>query len=459
MKPYLPNQSLGLKTIIVCITLFSFSLSLGAKQAVIDDSDGDGLSDQYENKIGTEAYLSDTDGDGINDGVEVGKNLNQPLDTDGDKRINALDYDDDNDGLPSILESKVDTDKDGMEDYLDTDSDNDGIDDGIEAGMLNQDLNNDFIDDAFDADRVGATDKNGDGIDDNLKLPDHNNDGTPDYLDSAFSKKLEIKVVDKKQEKALKTDIASTDKKAKSASEVASEDEAKDNVSTKPEVKKIIINKYTDSDNDGLLDTQEKSLGTNPLKRDSDNDTVSDAIEIGLDINAPQDSDHDGIIDALDPDDDNDGVLTKFEDVNKDGSPINDDTDDDGVPDFLDANDDGDGKLTLEEGSTIDTDGDGILDYLDKNDGVKDSVKVVVKNEPIPDEPEVVVLYDGNAASLGEEETIIDSALTEETESIAEVVINEVIENNNLESKETKSIATDRTRGKKLASSWSWQLF
>jgi len=319
--------------------------SLQAKQA-LEDSDGDSLSDQYENKIGTEVYLADTDGDGIDDGVEVGANLDKPLDSDGDKRINALDYDDDNDGLPTILENQTkkysDVDGDGFTNYLDSDSDNDGILDGIEAGVLNKDENLDGIDDAFDLDHYGGVDKNGDGISDNFKLPDANKDGIADYLDAkaknsktrkkvmVASKKLN-KTKKKSNKKILtKKKVAETKLKTKKVEVVAP--------IPVPVKRKVVINRYTDSDNDGLLDNQEKILGTNPLKRDSDGDSVSDAIEIGMDINAPQDSDHDGIIDALDKDDDNDNVLTKLEDLNKDGSPINDDTDDDGVPNYLDGN-------------------------------------------------------------------------------------------------------------------------
>ena len=156
-----------------------------AAQSSKNDSDGDGLKDSYELKIGSESYLSDTDGDGVNDGDEIG-NLEKPLDTDNDGVIDVLDYDDDNDGLPTYLEGKKDSDKDGLLDYLDSDSDNDGIADGEEAGFLNQDKNLDGIDDAFDVSRDGAEDNNGDGIDDNVKLPDHNNDGKPDYLDANF---------------------------------------------------------------------------------------------------------------------------------------------------------------------------------------------------------------------------------------------------------------------------------
>jgi len=415
-----------------------------AKTTQFIDSDGDGLSDSYENKIGTEAFLSDTDGDGLDDAFEVGKNPDKPLNHDGDKLIDARDGDDDNDGLPTILESQADTDNDKIKNYLDPDSDNDGINDGLEAGMSGKDSDFDYIDDSFDADQLGDPDENGDGIADIVVLPDHNNDGVPDILDKAFqngapaiktpdvaklakvarkkapdaakSKTPEpalknvakntkkatpvsgIKRVQKPQQNALKTNRVSTKKestkKVLSKKVITRKVPTKDELIKTEEIEKITsvkLNKYTDADNDGLQDSLEKILGTNPKKRDSDGDKVSDAIEIGFDIKHPQDSDHDGIIDALDPDDDNDGVATADEDVNKDSSPINDDTDDDGVPNYLDANDDGDDKLTIVEGSIKDTDNDGILDYLDKQDGVKDKPRLAKKKE-LPKEPEVVVL-------------------------------------------------------------------
>jgi FKBP-type peptidyl-prolyl cis-trans isomerase len=48
-------------------------------------------------------------------------------------------------------------------------------------------------------------------------------------------------------------------------------------------------------------------------------------------------------------DHDNDGILSKDEDVNGDGDFISDDTDDDGIPNYLDNDDDGDGVLTKDE--------------------------------------------------------------------------------------------------------------
>jgi gliding motility-associated-like protein len=106
----------------------------------------------------------------------------------------------------------------------------------------------------------------------------------------------------------------------------------------------------TDSDGDGVIDSDEDINGNGDLTDD--------------------DTDGDGIPNYLDPDDDGDGVPTKDEDVNKDGDPTNDDTDGDGIPNHLDEDDDGDGKSTEEEG-TGDSDGDGTPDYLDTVDKVE----------------------------------------------------------------------------------------
>ncbi len=439
------SQAKSFSLILLIILCVPFSLN--AKQTVEQDSDGDGLSDKYEEQLGTETYLADTDGDGINDGDEVGKNLSSPRDSDGDKRIDALDYDDDNDGLPTILENKSskysDVDKDGLMNYLDSDSDNDGVPDGVEAGVLNQDKNLDGIDDAFDIEHHGGSDKNGDGISDNLKLPDFNKNGLADYLDNKVSKGLKTVAAKKTKKKILVINKKVNEKQ----------------IAKKTLPKKVTLNRYTDTDNDGLLDSQEIMLGTNPLKRDSDGDTVSDAIEIGMDINAPQDSDHDGKIDALDIDDDNDGVLTKMEDLNKDGSPINDDTDDDGIPNYLDNNDDGDDTLTIAESHYKDTDKDGILDYLDKNNTIKDTKIVaqkITEKQTTSDQPEIVVLFDGDAESLVEASKD-DVNEPEELSEIAENLIDNM-EKNLDRQQQTEGIETTR-KAKTTVAAWSWNLF
>lgn len=131
----------------------------------------------------------------------------------------------------------------------------------------------------------------------------------------------------------------------------------------------------SDNDGDGISNDDEAVLGTDPDSADSDGDGINDLYELGGDIAFPVDTDDDGIIDALDDDDDNDTILTIFEDYNG-GLPTNDDTDRDGIPDYLDADDDNDGLLTSQEqpavsgdpnnGNARDTDGDGRPDYLQR---------------------------------------------------------------------------------------------
>ena len=128
----------------------------------INDSDDDGLSDEYENGIGTDPFNPDTDGDTIPDGSETGTGIyvntedtgTSPLtdDTDDDGlqdddeilcRLSSpffggfcshpLDSDSDNDGLT-----------DGDEYYIhntnpiDFDSDDDGLLDGLELGISHE---------------------------------------------------------------------------------------------------------------------------------------------------------------------------------------------------------------------------------------------------------------------------------------------------------------------------------
>jgi FKBP-type peptidyl-prolyl cis-trans isomerase FkpA len=110
----------------------------------------------------------------------------------------------------------------------------------------------------------------------------------------------------------------------------------------------------SDHDNDGILTRYEDING------DGDLDAVND------------DTDGDGFPDYFDIDDEGDGVFTIDEDIDGDGDPRNDDSDNDGIPDYFDTDDDGDGILTIDEDidgdgdpTNDDTDGDGIPNYLD----------------------------------------------------------------------------------------------
>jgi len=114
-----------------------------------------------------------------------------------------------------------------------------------------------------------------------------------------------------------------------------------------------------DSDGDGLLDSTETQLGTDPMNPDTDGDGISDGIEAGV-----------GGTNPLDDDSDDDGITDGNEDANQNGlldsgesNPLDTDTDDDGI---TDGNEDADKDGVVDAGETSsvnpDSDGDGILD-------------------------------------------------------------------------------------------------
>ncbi|MFC1599088.1 PKD domain-containing protein [Patescibacteria group bacterium] len=91
-----------------------------------------------------------------------------------------------------------------------------------------------------------------------------------------------------------------------------------------------------DDDNDGVKDTNEPILGTDPFDPDTDNDNCLDGEDdFPLDSDECSDNDGDGIGDNQDDDDDNDGLLDRQED-DKGTDPNNPDTDNDGVIDSQD---------------------------------------------------------------------------------------------------------------------------
>ncbi len=114
-----------------------------------------------------------------------------------------------------------------------------------------------------------------------------------------------------------------------------------------------------DRDGDGLTDQVEAGLGTDPDDPDTDDDTLRDGLEV-------TDRDEDQVLDALDPDDDGDGLPTRTEltvDLDGDGA-FDTDVDADGVINAWDLDSDGDGYTDRSEG-TADGDGDGAPDFLD----------------------------------------------------------------------------------------------
>eukprot|EP01047_Picozoa_sp_COSAG01_P077982 COSAG01_NODE_14242_length_1478_cov_2.171139_1_plen_492_part_11 len=105
-----------------------------------------------------------------------------------------------------------------------------------------------------------------------------------------------------------------------------------------------------DADGDGIPDYRD--LDSPGSSRDSDSDGIPDVIEGGGDPDA------DGIPNYIDTDSDGDGILDSMEGVN--------DQDSDDIPNFLDTDSDADGLLDSTEGGG-DADGDALADFLDND--------------------------------------------------------------------------------------------
>lgn len=178
-------------TAIVAIAILA-SLAVVTTRGVIPvqaDSDGDGLLNEEEEKLGTDPQNPDTDNDGLTDGEEVEEYGTSPVefDTDSDGLgdgeevktygTNPKDKDTDNDGLDDGTEvmsygtdpTKNDTDSDGISDKDEIeryrtdpksrDTDGDGLTDGGElrrgTDPLSQDTDGDGVKDSVDIDPLG----------------------------------------------------------------------------------------------------------------------------------------------------------------------------------------------------------------------------------------------------------------------------------------------------------------
>ena len=111
------------------------------------------------------------------------------------------------------------------------------------------------------------------------------------------------------------------------------------------------------------------------LDDDDDNDGVADADDrFRLDAAESADNDHDGIGDNADTDDDNDGTADAQDAFPADSGETRD-TDSDGIGDNADTDDDNDGVVDaddafpLDPAESADSDGDGIGDNADDTDG------------------------------------------------------------------------------------------
>jgi len=105
-----------------------------------EDSDDDGLSDDYERALGTDPLSADTDRDGIEDGVEV-----QGVELAGTTwTSNPCSFDSNSDDLtdrdewaePEGMAADIDPDGDGIPNFWDEDNDNDDLPDGVDLSPM-----------------------------------------------------------------------------------------------------------------------------------------------------------------------------------------------------------------------------------------------------------------------------------------------------------------------------------
>lgn len=316
----------------------------------------------------------DDDGDGVTDEAGGIDNPGPPpnecisaVDTDGDGIIDALDLDDDNDGIPDVLE-RGDSDGDGIPDRKDLDSDGDGIPDSVEAGHATSNSGASVA----CTDNVGANglcDVVETGADSAVlayTLRDSDGDGVPDFRDRDSDG-------DGQTDAAEVADAGDVDGNGiydcpggvgRNGICDALETVA-DNGLIRYTLAGLAPERARDTDGDGRPDAYDL---------DSDDDGINDVLEAGG-VDANNDGKQDGV------DGDGDGLVATV-DPGEGGSPLGrPDTDGDGRVDARDLDSDNDGKLDVVEGGVgnVDADGNGVVDGADTDgDGIRDGADGLV---------------------------------------------------------------------------------
>ena len=354
-----------------------FKLTVTERMIADPDTDGDGIPDSKD---------PDIDGDGVNNSDEkaAGTDPYKP-DTDGDGTEDG-DEDTDGDGKPNKDESNPNEDKT-------TDKDGDGIPDIIDK----------------DDEDGPKGDKDGDGII-NAEDPDADGDG-----------------VSNDDEKEAGLDPLNPDTDGDGTND-GDEDTDGDGKKNKDE-SEVPEGKVEDKDGDGLGDTgvtdKDPEDGTpditdGPLKNDTDKDGIEDAVDPDIDGDGVNNSDEKAAgTDPYDKDTDDDGTEDGDEDTDGDGKPNKDesnpdedkttDKDGDGIPDIIDKDD--------EDGPKGDKDNDGIINAEDPDadgDGVSnDDEKAAGLNPLNPD-------TDGDGTNDGDEDTDGDGKKNKDESEVPE---------------------------------------
>ena len=375
--------------------------------SLANDSDGDGIVNDVDTSTGGTALANpnsdgdavndfrdlDSDNDGIPDLVEAGG-----TDAGGDGRVDSF-ADATGDGLNdaydpdvfgttllagSISKFAIDNDDDGIANYINIDSDGDGITDDVEGqtstgfvAPAGADTDGDGWDDNYDSDNGGTTppltdtdtdtipdyldtDSDGDGIGDSIEGRDDDSDGVADELASGTDTDSDG------LDDAYDTDCSPCG----AITGVAAPTQDLD-VDTRPDYRDI------DDDGDGLISSSEDFSGNGNFADDFTQGGPSPDY-----LQFTDDPDGDGVANASDSDDNNDGIPdTEQSDVTDfDGDGIVDrydlDIDGDGIPNAFEANDgsfppnmDENGQYPSTYATANDSDGDGLVDDIDNIGG------------------------------------------------------------------------------------------
>lgn len=260
------------------------------------DTDGDGLSDEEENELGTNPNHTDSDNDGLTDGDEVNTYKTNPLDSDTDKG-----------GVSDGNEVQRGTDPLSPKDDISTDSDNDGLTDSEEKA-LGTEFNN--------------PDSDGDGLNDGAEVNTYKTDPlNPDSDAGGVTDGNEVKLgLDPSNKSDDNSDF--------------SNDQDKDGLTDEEEKKLGTDPDNPDTDSDGLTDGHEVNTSeTDPLSKDTDNGGANDGIELDRGQNPNEEKDDNADL----VDNDSDG-LNGHEERENGTNPNLSDTDEDGLSDGLEVN-------------------------------------------------------------------------------------------------------------------------
>ncbi|MVF12283.1 hypothetical protein FT643_09005 [Ketobacter sp. MCCC 1A13808] len=261
--------------------------------------------------------------------------------------------DDDGDGLPNSLEGTAITDRDGdgIVDRKDTDSDQDGLSDRVELGLVLSDTDSDGIIDFFDADIDNDGNVDDGRTDDNL-------DGADDTLMTVEGYRAANALVDADNDGLLNSQDLDSDNDG---------------------IGDLVENLLTDTDGNLMKDDPGIEIDDSNSLIDYNNDGIFNFLQLISEGNQT-DFSRSGLPPRLDAN--NDGMLDKTGDIDRDGlADVVDnavgafgslaDIDGDGIPNHLDDDDDGDGIPDADENpqlvffTGLDADADGIDDGVD----------------------------------------------------------------------------------------------